>query len=186
MTRFASHDAARPTGGHVFVDETKGRDYIVAAATVLPGDVVQARKRLRALLLPGQKRMHFVSEKDSRRRQILATMSELGAQVTLYIAPTKKAHVGRTACLDAVLDDVIKHRAARLVLELDETVRRYDLAQISDRLYPLADKPVYQHATSSAEPLLWISDAVGWCYHRGSEWRAACAPLVIEHRRLQL
>jgi hypothetical protein len=76
----------RNTGPHVFVDGTKSRDYVMAAAAVLPGDLVAARKQLRGLLLPRQERIQFKGEKDSRRRQLMAEMCQLDVQVTLYVA----------------------------------------------------------------------------------------------------
>jgi len=57
---------------HIFVDETKDRGYLIAASVVLPRDLQPARAALRALLLPGQRRIHFTKEKDPRRRAILA------------------------------------------------------------------------------------------------------------------
>lgn len=177
---------SRHLRGHVFVDETKSRDYIIAAATLLPGDVVEARKQLRRLLLPGQQRIHFVAEKDARRNQILEVMSGLDAQVTVYLAETKKAHHGRTACLHALMDDVIKQQTRMLVLERDETLMKSDLRLISERLFTVADKPTYRHETPNAEPLLWISDAVAWCQQRGGHWRAACDRLVVERRVVEL
>lgn len=61
-------------GDRVYVDESKARGYYVAATAVAVGDVRDCERELRALLLPGQRRLHFKSESDSRRRQILSCM----------------------------------------------------------------------------------------------------------------
>ena len=174
----------RHTGPHVFVDVTKSRDYVMAAAAVLPGDLADARKQLRGLLLPRQERIHFKSEKDSRRRQLLAEMCELDVQVTLYVAKTKNHAAGRSACMKAILDDVIDARARMLVIELDDSVAAADRRAIAQRFRLEPASPEYRHVPAKAEPLLWISDAVAWCSQRGGEWKTACAPILYEERRL--
>ncbi|MFI5627543.1 hypothetical protein ACIA03_29070 [Nocardioides sp. NPDC051685] len=181
-----SDDLARILRGHVFVDETKTKDYVVAASTLLPNNVGAARKALRGQLLPGQDRIHFAKEGNRYRHRVLGTMCELDVQVTLYIAATRDERAGRAACLNAVLDDVIKDRAASLVVERDESLMKSDLELISRRLYPVNDKPTYRLEAPRAEPLLWISDAVAWCFQRGGEWTKACQPLISDRRRLEL
>ena len=57
---------------HVFVDATEQRGCVVAAAVVVAGDVEPLRRVVRALVLPGQRRLHMKTERDSRRRQIIA------------------------------------------------------------------------------------------------------------------
>lgn len=56
--------------GHVFVDETKRRGYLLVAAVVVPADPDPVRKAMRALVLPGQRRLHMKDENDQRRRSI--------------------------------------------------------------------------------------------------------------------
>lgn len=186
MTFRPADDLNRYLRGHVFVDETKTRDYVVAAATLPAGKVTQARKALRGLLLPRQDRIHFAKEKDAYRDRVLHVMCGLEVQVTLYIAKTKDQRAGRAACLTAVVEDVLKDRAAHLTIERDESLMRSDLELISDLLYPVTDKPAYRLDVPRSEPLLWISDAVCWCYQRGGRWIDAARPLVVEVRHLAL
>jgi hypothetical protein len=55
-----------------FVDESaRGPNYHVCVAVVADGDVDGLRRLARSFCLPGQRRWHFVTERDSRRRQIL-------------------------------------------------------------------------------------------------------------------
>ena len=54
---------------HVFVDETKERGYLVAAAFVDPSQVTAARRAMAGLILPRQRRIHFNSERDERRHR---------------------------------------------------------------------------------------------------------------------
>lgn len=67
MTFRPTDDLKRYLRGHVFVDETKTKDYVVAAAALPAAEVTQARKALRGLLLPRQDRVHFAKEKDAYR-----------------------------------------------------------------------------------------------------------------------
>jgi hypothetical protein len=71
---------------HVYLDETKQQGYVVAAAVVVEGDVEPLRRVVRGLVLPGQRRLHMKTERDSRRRQIVAALVEVGVEVVLYDA----------------------------------------------------------------------------------------------------
>jgi len=62
---------------HVFVDESKTMGYFIAAAAVGPENVTTIDKGLRKITRRGQSRMHFKSESDSSRRQLLARMAEM-------------------------------------------------------------------------------------------------------------
>ncbi|WP_231869128.1 hypothetical protein [Rhodococcus opacus] len=55
---------------HAFVDENTVRGIMVAAAIADPRSLAHARKVLTELRLKGQERLHFKSERDSRRREI--------------------------------------------------------------------------------------------------------------------
>jgi hypothetical protein len=37
---------------------------------------------------------------------------------------------------------------------------------------------LYEHLKPHEEPLLWVPDAVAWCYGNGGDWRRRVAPLV--------
>lgn len=65
-----------------------------------------------------QRRIHFKSERDSRRRAILAAFARLDVEVILYDAttwPSRKP--ARDACLCAVVDDCAAMNAQMLVIE---------------------------------------------------------------------
>ena len=66
------------------VDESgRGSGYYVAVAVVANGDVDELRRLARSYGLPGQRRWHFVNERDSRRRQILDAVVAAG-QVSAF------------------------------------------------------------------------------------------------------
>lgn len=169
-------------GAHVFVDETKHRDYLMAATSVPADQVADVRHALRALLLAGSHRIHFAHERPARRAQILATISCLDVRVTLHVAATRDHAAGRRACLGSVVDDVVRAEAALLVIERDDSVERVDRRLVADRLRGVSEPPRYLHRSAREEPLLWISDAVAWCAQRDARWRRRIAPLVVAER----
>lgn len=65
--------------GHVFVDESKQRDYLFVAAGVMPGDLAGARRAVRAHVMPGQRRLHLRKESDARRNAIVDAVASIGA-----------------------------------------------------------------------------------------------------------
>jgi len=55
---------------HIFVDETKRAGYVIAAVTV--PDTEAIRRVVRALVLPGQRRIHMKHEQARPRRIIVS------------------------------------------------------------------------------------------------------------------
>ena len=79
-----------------FVDESgRGSSYHVCVAVVANGDVDALRRLVRSFCLPGQRRWHFVHERDSRRRQIIAALVATGQVIALMF--TAKAAPARSA-----------------------------------------------------------------------------------------
>ena len=159
----------------VFVDESKARGLLVAAAVCVSGDVNRSRKRMRALLLGGERRIHFKKESDPRRRKIVAAIADMDVSVRLYGRTTDDA-AGRRACLDAVVRDA-SDNAERLVIERDESTLAFDRRVLFEatRRHGCADSLTYELLAPYADPMLWIPDAVAWCWTRGGDWRDAVA-----------
>ena len=42
----------------------------------------------------------------------------------------------------------------------------------------------YDHLRATAEPLLWVPDAVAWAWCRGGQWRRSAEPLITATRRV--
>ena len=53
--------------GHIFIDETKQRGYLLVASVVAAADLDLLRKIIRSLILPGQRRLHMKDENDRRK-----------------------------------------------------------------------------------------------------------------------
>lgn len=174
------------SGRHVFVDESKRGDYVVVAAVVDPAELTAIRRELRGLLLPGQSALHFKAERDGRRRQLLAAISGLPVEASVYVCPTKDHVVGRRSCLQALARDLVSEGAERLVLELSEG----DLAADRRTLFEACRDGSgdiglrYDHLTAHAEPMLWVADAVAWAWTHDGRWRRQVDQLVSRVRHL--
>ncbi len=168
----------------MFVDETKARGYTVAAAVFADAELNRARRRLEDLRLSGQKRIHFVKENNSRRRLILSELAALGTKAYLYHVDGQDAATSRHLCLEALVKDAAESGAERIVLELDEQIRRQDERSLHLATHRLGVEVRYSHEQASAEPLLWAADAVAWSYSKGSDWSRRIKPMVIAARLL--
>ncbi|MFD6054629.1 hypothetical protein [Agromyces sp. NPDC060279] len=171
---------------HVFIDESKARGYYIAAAAVTEHDVIATEKELRQLVRRGQRRIHFVRESDSSRRSLLSRMQSLGVSVQLYTATGLTDRAARKLCLDALVDDLASSGATRLCMERDDSVADADRRIVRNALVRnnYLDGLRYEHAAPQERPLLWVSDAVAWCYQSGGDWLKRAAPLVRGTRRL--
>lgn len=174
---------------HVYVDETKAKGYLVAAATGPQAQVAVFRKELSGLILPKQRGLHMNAEKDPRRREIADTIVRvgdlLGVQAVIYDAGRAGTERERRArCLRALVDDSIRRPQTRIVFDLDDTLRSWDRQQMIDltRAADAKDRITYEHQTRHQELLLAIPDAIAWCWARGGEWRNRIRPIVADVR----
>lgn len=174
-------------GVHVFVDESKERSYLLTAAVLLPGDLSQVRRQLDELRLPGQRRLHFTKERDSRRRKILSVLARTGVEAVIYDASGyRNPAEARPACLDRLVRDCADRRAELLVLEQDDSVLASDRRALYTcvRKAGCGDTLRYEHRHGRHESLLAIPDAVAWCWARGGEWKQRVRPLVSAVHRV--
>lgn len=162
-----------PRRGHVFVDESKKRDYLLVAAVVVPHEVSVARQLVRVLMLPGQRRLHMVKESQGRQRKILSAFEEVGASITLYRAGRayRTDLERREACLRQLVSDMKAGDHSRLLLERDETLVKSDRKIIQREHKRLGCSFRYDHDAAAQEPLLCIPDAVAWAFGRGGDFR---------------
>lgn len=156
---------------HTFVDENKARGLLMAAATCPATSVKTNRKALTSLLLAGQRRIHFQKESPARQRKILAAVSELDFEVTLYAALRADVE-SRHRCLTAIVRDAAP-ATERLVVERDESTLDFDRQVLyrAVRTYGCVDSLQYVLLAPHLDPLLWVPDAVVWAWAKGGEWR---------------
>lgn len=165
----------------LFVDESKSKGYTMVAAVVVPGDQAALRRQVRDLVLPGQRRLHFTSESDSRRRQILTTLQRLDVHAHVVHSDLKKEADGREACLRDLVALASRDGHDRIVLERDVSIEHVDRKVLYDaiRRLNLRDAITYRHETAHQEPLLWIADAIAWSYTKGRDWRRRAEPMIL-------
>lgn len=161
---------------HVFVDETKSRGLLMAAARCQAEDVAVNRKALRALLLPGQERLHFNHERDPQRRRILRLISEFRLTVDIYQADRDNA-ASRHRCLEAIVRDNAKV-AERVVVERDESTYESDGKALNAATYRFGchGQLRWDLLMPKEDALLWVPDAVAWCWRRGGQWQKLVRP----------
>lgn len=168
---------------HLFLDESKRHGYVIVAAAVSPNQLVDARRDLRGLVLRGQSRLHFYKESPARRRLILAAIAATGARSSVYSAAGYRHDSdARAACLTGVVADAAAADAHLLVLEQDDSILHWDRRQLFDLSRAAGSAVRYEHQRGRSEPLLWIPDAIAWCWARGGEWRELAAPLIDQVR----
>ncbi|GLZ34004.1 hypothetical protein Lesp02_61920 [Lentzea sp. NBRC 105346] len=161
----------------MFVDETERGGYLLAATVVAPSALHSTRSTMRGLLLPGERRVHFKSEKDSRRKYIVSRLVEKSFEVIALAVPAR-GEAARAGLLERLAEEAINRGVTRLVLDSRDPAGngrdRIVLARTKLRDAGL----VYEHIQSSAEPALWVSDAVAWCLGAGGDWHRRVAPIV--------
>jgi len=158
---------------HIFIDETKAKAFIMAVSAVPANRVRDIEKSLRGLLLPGQKKIHFRTESDRRRKLIIGVFRELNVRVSVWKISGKRDKYSRDACLGAITSESISCGVVSIVLEREASQMSRDRTLISGLLRQanMSDSITFEHVAPQSHPLLWVSDAVAWCHARGSDWR---------------
>ncbi|HUQ59505.1 hypothetical protein [Lentzea sp.] len=163
---------------HMFVDESERGGYLMAAVLVSPTSLHSSRAMMRGLLLPGSRRVHFRTEKPARRKLIADRLAVCDFVVNIYAGRGKSERV-RSKLLPLLVEDAIGLGVSRLVLDSrDPVANGRDRLLIGTRTKAHEAGLVYEHIHSSAEPALWVSDAVAWCHGAGGDWKRRVAPVV--------
>lgn len=165
---------------HLFIDESKARNYVMVAAAIAPSDVGAARAGLKALLMPGQRSLHFRNESDARRRKIIDTICDQGWSAVLVVSTDSDQRAARDACLRECVTFAARTKATRMTIETDESLVAHDrrLLFAASRAAEVVDRFEYRHMRRHEDAALWVPDALGWSYTRGGTWRTRIAPIV--------
>ena len=166
-----------------FVDESKEPAYVVACTFVESHRADAVRQTLCSLRLRGEQRLHFKSEHNDRRGHLVKAMLDLDVSVHVYVGNHPKHADSRRAALEALVEDSLSLGLQRLVIELDDSVMAADRRLLASRLRGEERAFHYAHLRPSQEPLLWVSDAVAWCWQKRS-WRQRIRPLVAKEHEV--
>ena len=170
---------------HAFVDESTRRRYILCSIAVNPRDLGASRRELRAMLLPGQRRLHFVHEASSRRKALLSQMSDMRVRGTIYVCSGDDT-AARKEGLGQLVRDLVSIGGRRLVVESREGRDGQDRQTIRAALLATGakDQLDYKHMRPSEEPLLWVADAIAWAAGADRAWRRRTEEIVDTVRRV--
>lgn len=173
-------------GSHFFVDESKNRDYVLAVAAIDRSALDSVRSALRTHLIRGQRSMHFKNEREGRRRAFLNHARQLGWSSVVIVSTDHDHRRARTACLAELMALASSTPAERLVIELDESHVISDRRTLLRARAALGIEPSirFDHLPRSADPGLWVADAVAWSFARGGVWRARLDGLLTAIIRL--
>jgi hypothetical protein len=146
--------------------------------TAPAAELAPLRAALRRLAKPGQRRVHFNDEGDRRRREILARITQLGLRAHVWRHRHADDVVARQTCLTELVPVVLALDVRRLVLESCQHQDARDRRTLAAAVREHGGGLEYEHRRPSEDPLLWVSDAVAWCYGAGGEWRRRAEPLL--------
>jgi len=171
---------------HGFIDESVRSDgwYRLTMVEVSARDLGSVTRALRSMLPDGRQRLHFSSEGDARRRQILTAMTRLPISATTIGAPYRRGRdeePARQRCLIELLA-VINPTVAVLVLDSRGVHRDLNDRRVLRGVMRASgrDLPAYSHRGSSDEPLLALPDALGWAVGAGGHFAKQVALHVRE------
>ena len=137
----------------------------MCAAIVNIDDVDTVREALYPLRLPGQVKLHWTDERDSRRRKIVDTLSSIDSMqaiITHRSSPSRKTERFRRKCLEQMYYELSDMQIQDVTLE-----SRQEAQNKKDREHIVALQGQGQcadlrikHVRGGDDPLLWIPDAV--------------------------
>lgn len=158
----------------LFVDESKAQGYTMVAVFVALAEIRDLRRKVRSLVLPGQRRIHFTKESSDRKRRILSRFVEYGVRSQVFHCATKNQARGRLACLSGIVAYAVANTHAKIVLERDESAEKSDRQFLFTevRRHGRGGALSYTHQVPHQELLLWLADAIAWAHVKGGRVEA--------------
>ncbi|WP_143013750.1 hypothetical protein [Actinomyces ruminicola] len=169
-------DLSRPY--RVFVDESEVRGYSITAVYLRPSDVHRIRKALRCRLRSGQRSIHFTKERDDVRRAVIHDIVAMPVKVEVYRSAAKP-RIARPRCLRALAEALRDGGCQQLVLDRNDAAVQSD-RRVLHEAFGSGWDGTYDHLHDHEEPLLWLADAVSWCWNKGGQWREALAGVTLD------
>lgn len=168
---------------HVYVDESKFRDYILVAVQLDSSQLAIARRVVRNLRARSQTHIHMQRERTQRKKLILDAFATIEMKIVVYRArKTRSSELQRReACLRRLITDAVHSGVTRICLDRDETLITFDRRVFIESLrgVPRNSRPEYWHDAGNSELLLALPDAFAWAWARGREWRDTCNQFAV-------
>jgi hypothetical protein len=166
----------------MYVDESKRRGYILAATIVENHTAPSLRKALKREITSGRS-IHFIDEKDSRRKQLLQAYIRLGFKVRIFSEDGKPDFDLRKVCLIRAFEFATQNGIEQVVIETDESILLLEKRFLNQLFKEREWSGIvgYDHKAKHEEPLIWVSDAVVWCVGRGGDWAKLAEPLILRN-----
>ena len=154
-----------------YIDESSAyrppnrQEYMICAAIIDSQDLEQVREELRPLLLPGQVKLHWTDERNSRRRKIVETLSgidSMQAIITHQSEVSNRTERHRRKCLEQMYFELSEMHIHNVTLESrQEAQNKRDLAHIVALQGQGQSVNIrLQHVRGGDDPILWVPDAV--------------------------
>jgi hypothetical protein len=156
-----------------YVDESESNQtadpgtYILAAAVLPLSRHEEARSILRALLLPGQRKLHWYDDRgEPRRRKIIEAIAQLEGQHLVVIRsgdPAVAPERRRRLCMKQLLWELEQLGVGHAWLEARERKQNARDRRLLDQLRAsrhMTAQLRMDHIPGPEEPLLWVPDAV--------------------------
>ena len=170
----------------LLVDESKARAFILCAVELNKENVARVRPLVNGVRKRGQSQVHFVSESDSRKRQILQVYSKLALICTTYTVRGMSETEARQLCIGALIDNLELAQSYEIIFDLDVNHLDADRRTIRQRLESrgMRHQVEYRHEEPKIEKLLWLPDALAWTTAKGGVWKSHLAKFAHTNIRL--
>ena len=137
--------------------------YLLACAVVDDESSEDLRAELRALLLPGQRKLHWHGEDRARRKQLVDFVAEVPAAHVIVVrtAGTEHSERRRKLCLGRLLEELQDRGVSTVALAARENKQNQrDLRLLAGLRASrrLGSELRMDHPRGPAEPLLWLPD----------------------------
>ncbi len=128
---------------------------------------------------PATKRPKNPAIQQTKSQQILSRMCALDVRVAVWVVKQLPDKEARPLSLGALVEEAARAGVSQLIIERDESLERADRRLIADVLRREGGSELlYRHVAPHEHPLLWVSDAVAWCYSNGGDWIRRVEPIV--------
>ena len=162
----------------VFVDESEVNGYSITAVYVRPQDVHKVKTMLRKHLRSRQRSIHFTKERPKVRNAVISDIVKMPIKAELYKVAEK--HRGaRSTCLQSLAEVLRDGKCQQLVLEQNDSLCDSDRRVLRGALGS-GWSGTYDHLRAHQEPLLWLPDAISWCWNKGGPWRDKLSSLDLK------